>query len=202
MTTRFVAIGVPPSIRDVLYSSLAPVRAARPEVAWTDPRGWHVTLAFLGPLPNSSRREVVTAVERAVARAASADDLPGVVALGPADAFDDRVLITRIEDDPGGLASGHVAPLGHVASLGARVQAALVEAGLPVTQGPVRPHVTLARARRNRPIDDALVGLVRERMVPDRWVVDAVGVWSSHPRSGAPARYVVDDEVALAPPPA
>jgi RNA 2',3'-cyclic 3'-phosphodiesterase len=195
MTTRFVAIGVPPSIRDVLYSSLAPVRAARPEVAWTDPRGWHVTLAFLGPLPDSSRREVVTAVERAVAGAASAEDLPGAVALGDADAFDDRVLIARIEDDPGDQASGHVA------SLGARVQAALVEAGLPVTQGPVRPHVTLARARRNRPIDDALVGLVRERMVPGRWVVDAVGVWSSHPRSGAPARYVVDGEVALARPP-
>lgn len=197
MTTRFVAIGVPPVIRAAVDTALAPVRAQRPEYAWTDPAGWHLTLAFLGGLPDAARPEVVTAVRHAVATAALADELPTELALGPAASFGGRVLIIRIEDavdDPVGKQAG-----GRVAALGGRIQAALIGAGFPVDERPVRPHVTLARARRGRAIDDALVARVQERIVPGRFRVETVGLWSSHPRRGAPSRYLVDDEVAFPP---
>jgi len=199
VTTRFVAIGVAPVVRERLDAAIAPVRERRTGLAWTDPLGWHVTLAFLGRLPDTAVPGIVEALGAAVRDAPGED--PGAVpregralarlVVGRAASFGARVLVVEIEDDP----------VGRVAALGARVQAALVEAGFPVHERAVRAHVTLARARRGSRAGPALVAETQGALdeVPEigAWEPRSIGVFSSHPRSGGPARYLVDAEVAV-----
>jgi RNA 2',3'-cyclic 3'-phosphodiesterase len=201
VTTRFIAIGVAPAVRAALDAAIAPVRECWPEYAWTDPLGWHVTLAFLGALPATALRGVADVVEHAVAVAELEDGPPRWLTLGGATSFGGRVLVARVDDEP----------VGRVAALGVRVQSALDVAGYAVQQRPVRPHLTLARARRGQVVDDAVVAATQRALAAgsgeagevgevasDRaWQVTTVGVWSSHPRPRGPARYLVDAEVAV-----
>lgn len=186
MTRRFVAIGIEPGVRAALDGPLRELRTRWPDHAWTDPEGWHVTLAFLGELPAQRRPEVVRGMVRAANRSA-AGGLPRRLSLGHVERFDGRVLVLEVDDDP----------KGRVAVLGEAIQEELAAADLPVQRRPVRAHLTLARARRGRPVTQELLAATRE-VVPAGlgWPVKQVGLWSSHARRG-PARYVVDDEVAL-----
>ncbi len=199
MTTRFVAIGVAPVVRERLDAAIAPVRGRRAGLAWTDPLGWHVTLAFLGRLPDTAVPGIVAALGAAVldgpgdaagAVASEARALPRLV-VGRVTSFGARVLVVEVEDDP----------VGRVAAWGARVQTALAEAGFPVHERAVRAHVTLARARRGSRIGPGLVAETQRALDegPDTggWQPRSIGVLSSHPRSDGPARYLVDAEVAV-----
>jgi RNA 2',3'-cyclic 3'-phosphodiesterase len=195
VTTRFVAIGVAPAVRERLDTAVAPIRRRFREVGWTDPDGWHVTLAFLGHLPDTSVPEIVEVLGGAVAGTAAPEpSAVGVLprlAVGGATSFGGRVLVVEVVDDP----------LGHVAALGARVQGRLAEVGIPVHERAVRAHLTLARARRGRSIDAPLLAEVQRALdaLPEvlAWQPRGVGVFSSHPRSDGPSRYVVDAEVPV-----
>lgn len=44
----FVAINIPPSVRDAIYADVAPLRAASTGVRWVVSSALHVTLKFLG----------------------------------------------------------------------------------------------------------------------------------------------------------
>jgi len=105
-------------------------------VRWTDPDGWHVTLAFLGSIDATS---VPGVVERLVAVAEKHEGLS--LRSGGLGAFPSlaraRVAWYGIDDEQGRLAR-----------LAVDVAAAL-DLGAP---RPYRQHVTLARARR-RPVD-------------------------------------------------
>lgn len=189
---RFVALEVPPAVRDALSSALAPLRERHDELRWTPPQGWHVTLAFLGELPDGDLAAVVEVVRSCVDAAAAsaalgrdrrAGRLPTSLRLGEAGRFGRSVLWAGVHDDPSG----------SVASFGDAIQRGLADAGLPVHLQPVRPHVTLARSRR-RGLRDSTVRSVE---VPAAsWTVDAVQVWrSSSPSEGRP--YEVDASVGL-----
>ncbi len=39
---------MPTAVREALAAQLAPYRAAHPDVRWTRPETWHLTLLFLG----------------------------------------------------------------------------------------------------------------------------------------------------------
>jgi RNA 2',3'-cyclic 3'-phosphodiesterase len=185
VTRRFVALRIAPELRETLEPRLAALRDAHPELSWTDPQGWHVTLAFIGELPDERAAAVVDAVRAAVVPGSGPRtvEVGGGARLGGA-------LVLRVGD----------APVGWVAELGARIQRRLEEAGLPVQVRELRPHLTLARARRGRRIPDELIAEV-DAVVADApyalaFAPHAVGVWTSHPRQG-PARYEVEAEVPL-----
>lgn len=196
MTTRFVAIGVAPTVRGRLDAVVAPVRGRRSELGWTDPLGWHVTLAFLGRLPDTAVPRIVGAVGAAVAEVAARGSgergLP-LLAIGRAASFGARVLVVEVADDPAD----------RVAALGACVQRRLAEAGFDIDERAVRAHLTLARARRGTAVDPPLVVEAQRALdtLPDvlAWQPQGIGVFSSHPRSNGPARYVVDAEIPVAP---
>ncbi len=196
MTTRFVAIGVAPTLRGRLDAVVAPVRGRRSELGWTDPLGWHVTLAFLGRLPDTAVPRIVEAVAAAVAEVAARGSgerggLP-LLTIGRAASFGARVLVVEVADEPAG----------RVAALGARVQRHLAEVGFNVDERAVRAHLTLARARRGTAVDPPLVVETQRALdtLPDvlAWQPQGIGVFSSHPRSNGPVRYVVDAEIAVA----
>lgn len=179
----FVALPLDEAVREGLASATAPWRAGeRPDAEgwrWARPDGWHITLAFLGQVEEERVAEVGPVVgERVVATG------PVALELGELGRFGRRVLHVRVADDPPGA----------VAELGAAVQEGLAAADLPVQQREVRPHLTLARARRRaRPLMPDLV-------VPSgAWEAREACVYVSH-RHPDGARYEVLERLPLLPP--
>ncbi len=155
----FVALPVDEDVRTRLVDAVGHVREETPGWRWTRPEGWHVTLAFLGEVDGRRLDDVARAVG-----AATTGRGPVVLRLGRPGHFGRGVLHVAVEDEP----------TGAVADLGGRVQEALAEADLPVRPRAVRPHLTLARARRRaRPQVPPLA-------VPQgAWTVDAVRLYAS-----------------------
>ena len=171
----FVALLVPEHVRVLGQAAAAPAREVAPELTWTRPEGWHLTLAFLGPVAVDR----VPAVEETVGGAVAAAGVgPIGCRLGVPGRFGGRALWLGVEDDPAGA----------IAALGEAVQAALEAApGLPVQRQPVRPHLTLARAsRRGARITEAVTAAVAP--VTASWEADEVALVRSH-LGGGPARY-------------
>ncbi len=185
MTRRFVAVGLPDSVRSDLRDAVEERAARFSGLSRTWPAGWHVTLAFLGDVADDHAGPVADAVRVALAE----HPLPDQLVVGGAGSFGDRVLWCRVDDEP----SGALAPLaGAVRSRCARL-------GIDVDDAPFRAHVTIARARRNRPVRDAdvdaLAGAIEA--VPSarrRWRPAGLEVMASQLGDG-PARYVAESSV-------
>ena len=64
----FVAVVPPDDVLDDLDAHLEPRREAGPEIRWTDRHQWHVTLAFLGDVPERRLDDLTEALARSAAR--------------------------------------------------------------------------------------------------------------------------------------
>jgi 2'-5' RNA ligase len=113
---------------------------ARPNgdaVRWVAPDAYHVTLRFLGNVPVAAVPALAKAVEARLAGAA-----PFAVAFGAARAFpsarEPRVVAIALE------------PEAELAALAERVEAGVVDAGLPAERRRFRAHLTLGRVRGRR----------------------------------------------------
>jgi 2'-5' RNA ligase len=98
---------------------------------WTEPGGWHVTLAFLGEVG----AERLPALEARLARAAGRHG-PYELRLAGGGRFGERALWAGV--------AGATREVGHLA---ASVRAAARRAGIEVGEESFRAHLTLARAR-------------------------------------------------------
>jgi 2'-5' RNA ligase len=137
MVRLFVAIVPPPAVTAELDTSTAPVRPAWPELRWTGPEAWHITLAFLGEVREEVVPELSTRLERA-ARRHRAQPLAvrgGGAFPGPPRA---RVVWAGLDADRPALAA-----------LAASVAAGARRAGAPSPDEDrrFRAHITLARRR-------------------------------------------------------
>ncbi|MFF0739515.1 RNA 2',3'-cyclic phosphodiesterase [Streptomyces sp. NPDC004111] len=128
----FVALAPPDDAKDELARALGPAYEAYPRLRWNRIEDWHITLAFLGELPVAA----VPALRRPLADLA-ATRRPLELGLRGGGHFDERVLWSGVEGDLTGL---------HL--LAAEVRELVVECGVPFEGRPLRPHLTLARARR------------------------------------------------------
>ncbi|MEU9031088.1 RNA 2',3'-cyclic phosphodiesterase [Streptomyces sp. NPDC048383] len=128
----FVALAPPDEAKDELARALCPAYEAYPRVRWNRIEDWHVTLAFLGELPVTAVPLLRPPLAELAARRA-----PVRLALRGGGHFDDRVLWSGIDGDLDGL---------HL--LASEVRAVVKECGIPFADRPLRPHLTLARARR------------------------------------------------------
>ena len=162
----FVAARPPADVLDALADLPRP---AVPGIRWTTRDQWHVTLRFLGWMP-----EVDPAVE--ALRSLRAPVAEAV--LGPAVAALGRAVL--------------MAPVAGLERVAAEVVDATVGVGQPPEDRPFTGHVTLARAARGsvRPLAGAPVA--------GRWSVDEVLLVRSH-LSRAGARYEPVAAVPLTP---
>nr|WP_239029111.1 RNA 2',3'-cyclic phosphodiesterase [Pseudonocardia acidicola] len=126
----FVALTPPTAVLEELWTATEPLRADRPELRWTPPEQWHLTLVFLGEVDDRPREDLTERLARAAAR-----HQPLELSLGGGGRFGDRVLWTRVRGEIDGLRR-----------MAASVQAAARHARLPVQARPYRPHLTLARS--------------------------------------------------------
>jgi RNA 2',3'-cyclic 3'-phosphodiesterase len=179
----FLALTVPEVVRGALGTAVEEARERWPGLRWVAPERYHLTVAFLGTVPDRT----VAEVSRAMA-AVAAGHAPLRLRLAGAGRFGPRVLWASIDETPAGA----------VGRLGAASQQALVRAGLPVQEREVRAHLTLARAGRTR-VSDPVVTTVDDRLraLPATgWEVDRLELWRSL-LGGGPARYEVVDEAPL-----
>jgi 2'-5' RNA ligase len=131
----FIALAPPDHAKEELATALRPAYDTHPRMRWNRIEDWHITLAFLGEL----RAETVAVLRAPLARLA-ADHRSPRLALRGSGTFDDRVLWSGIAGDVDAL---------HL--LAADVRGAVRECGVAFEDRPLRPHLTLARARRGDP---------------------------------------------------
>ncbi|MFD3696926.1 RNA 2',3'-cyclic phosphodiesterase [Streptomyces sp. NPDC058646] len=131
----FIALAPPDDAKEELARELRPAYEAYPRMRWNRIEDWHITLAFLGELP-------VTTVPllRGPLADLAAGRPPLHLSLRGGGHFDERVLWSGIDGDVEGL---------HL--LADEVRAVVQECGVAYAHRPLRPHLTLARSRRNDP---------------------------------------------------
>lgn len=163
----FVAVAVPGPARTALADAVAPLRTAHPDLRWTLPSAWHLTLAFLGSTSTGGRLRAQHAVRRAAATAEPAD----LAIDGRLGRFGERVLWAGVDDRDGNLAT-----------LAGAVRTALADHGLTTDDRTFRVHLTLARGRGglHLPRDRRVTG----KGVPARWTATTVALLASRPGPG------------------
>lgn len=139
----FVALNLPPAVRDALWAAATPLRELGLPVHWVRGDGIHVTLKFLGEVGDDREGELAAAFGRAAAGTRAL-----TLALEGFGVFPDfqrpRVVWAGIAPEPG------------LEILQHRVEQEFAPLGFPTEARPFRPHVTLGRARRDaRPRDFA-----------------------------------------------
>jgi RNA 2',3'-cyclic 3'-phosphodiesterase len=126
----FVGLTPPGEVVEALQIATVGLRALAPDLRWTRPEQWHVTLVFLGEVGDDVSDELARRLNRAAAR-----HPPLALALGGGGRFGHRVLWTGVQGDRDGLRR-----------LAASAAAAARRSRLPVEHRPYHPHLTLARA--------------------------------------------------------
>jgi RNA 2',3'-cyclic 3'-phosphodiesterase len=179
----FVALNVPSQLRQALWQTMARLRDRGLPVKWVRPEGIHLSLKFLGEVPDERESELAAALGRAAkgTRALS-------LALGGFGVFPDferpRVVWAGVAGEPA------------LEILQHRVEQEFAPLGFPTEARPFRPHVTLGRAAREaRPrdfagLEAALGGLEFEETV----VVEAVDLMQSTLQPGGAVYHVRHSE--------
>lgn len=132
----FVAITPPPEVLEDLADHLEPRVEAGPDIRWTDPDQWHITLSFMAEAPDRILDDLLERLTRTAARHPPL----GLSLLGAGafpNAYRARVLWAGVADPDGGLG-----PLAH------GIRNACNKAGATPEGARFHPHVTLGRFRR------------------------------------------------------
>jgi 2'-5' RNA ligase len=171
----------PAEARDHLAAALAAVQGSPGEPRWTLVERWHLTLLFLGAVPDRQVPDLVAALGPQVAT-----DPPRRLRLAGAGRFGSsrRPQVAWIGLD------GDVPAL---ADLARRLAAAARRLRLEVEDRPFRPHLTVGRWRPGRPADGSVIDQLGGYRGPE-WPVREVRLLESH--LGPKPRY---DEVAAWP---
>lgn len=132
----FVAVPIPAEVRAEMTAWVPRAAALVGDaVRWNPPEQWHLTVVFLGEVPDESLPTVIAAGNDALSDAAAL-----TLQMRGGGRFGDRVLWA-------GLAAGGLV------ALSGRLRDRLRAAGIGFDDKPFRPHLTLARARSGRSVD-------------------------------------------------
>lgn len=167
----FVAVAVPARVREEILEAVVPLRSYEAGVRWTDPAGWHLTVAFLG-----GTDPVLVPPLTAALRHVTSGFAPFVVGL--------RSLATRAFRS--GVLWIDLEPSEHLAIVAEAVSTALCTLGFPIQDRPFRPHLTLARSSGRTSIPRLLADAYSGPA--SRWTVPGLELVRSH-LSRAGSRY-------------
>ena len=165
----FVSVEPPEDAVEHLDEFLSVRRASGPELRWSSPVQWHVTLAFMGSAPERVVDDVVDAVAGVAARTSP---LALVVAAGGC--FPD---VTRAKVLWAGVGGGE-AELEGLGRLARGVRSACSVAGAAPEGGAFVPHLTLGRFPHT--VDASRWVRVLDAYTGPEWVASEVSVVASH----------------------
>ena len=174
----FVALPLPEAVKDDLARFLEPRQEAGPDLRWTVPDQWHVTLAFLAEVAERNTDELFERLERAATRRK-----PLVLRVAGAGAFPHvgqaKVLWAGLEHDGEELTR-----------LAGGVRAAAAKTGIRMDGARFHAHLTLARLA--RPSDVTRWLRVLEQYSGPPWQAREVALVASHLGQGPHGRAVHD----------
>lgn len=189
----FLAVLPPPAAVADLAAALGPLHRlpGDGDLRWTEPDGWHYTLAYLGTVPDDRRPDL----DERLARAARRHE-PLALRTAGGGRFGDRVLWTGAEGD-----------LRALSALADSVRAAARRAGTPADeQQAFRAHLTLARTRKHAAVDLRPHAAALADHRGPRWSADALCLVASNPPApgvpGAQPHYTAVASWPLGRPPA
>lgn len=177
----FLAIQPPAEALDALNDELGRARAvAPPGLRWTRPEQWHLTLAFLGEVPADEVPALTAALEAVVG------DAPMSLRLAGGGCFGTRVLWVGLAGDVHALRT-----------LAADLSGAANRCGIALEDQGFRPHLTLARAGREK-ADLRPAAAELAQIVGPPWEVSAVQLMRSRLGAG-PGGGAVHEPIATWP---
>jgi len=182
----FVALNLPPALREALWAATAHLRALDLPVKWVRGDGVHLTLKFLGDVADEQEPDLAAALARAAAGTRVL-----ALSIGGFGVFPDfkrpRVLWVGIAPEPG------------LEILQNRVEQEFAPLGFPTEGRPFRPHVTLGRATRDaRPVAFAGLEEALGRLeFTDTVLVSALDLMESTLQSGGAVYHVRHSERLL-----
>jgi 2'-5' RNA ligase len=172
----FVELVPPAEVLDHVEMAVVPLREEFPRLRWTPRAQWHLTLQFLGPVPDVDA--LVEAVHAGVSGIA-----PFTVRLGGGGAFakSSSATVLWFGAAEGGDATG---------TLGGAVSDATAALGCVADERPFRAHLTLARAARPTDLRGAIAALDAAGPSPE-WTASEVVLFESDTRPDGAVHTVI-----------
>ena len=133
MVRTFVAATVPDDVKDALFRAVRTLKNAAPRIRWTRPDSWHVTMKFLGDVPEPDLQPLFDAVAAVAGEAEPF--VADVTGLGAFPHWRQPRTVWA------GMGEGG----DELTALGRSVQAVCGELGYPPDSKPFTPHITLGR---------------------------------------------------------
>jgi 2'-5' RNA ligase len=127
----FVALEIPPAVRENLANFMKQLRPLAPEPRWVRPENLHVTLKFIGEVPSEKLGAIRAALAAIRANQAVTIEFRGL-GFFPNEKRP-RVFWTGMNASP------------NLKALAADIEHAMERLGIPPEQRPFSPHLTLAR---------------------------------------------------------
>ena len=177
----FCAIDLPDSVRSLLCHHIARLREQVPKAraSWARDTNLHLTLKFLGEIPQPSVADFSTAASQTVAGVS-----PFSIRLEQTGAFpaqgQPRVLWIGVDDFSGALAGLHV-----------RLEAESARAGFAREVRPFQPHLTIARLRNPEGARTLAAAHQQAKFNPVEIAVSELVVIRSELSSGGPKYTVI-----------
>lgn len=173
----FLAIDLPASLQSAIGQNIRTVKRELPTLSWSKTENLHINLKFFGETTESQVDQIRHAVEAAISHVS-----PFELALKGFGVFPDhrspRVLWVGLGGD-----------LDSLYSLADGVSQAVVPLGFPQEDRPFRPHLTVARVKRNhREVGRVLgtLGLLSDPFPCGPTLVERVTLFKSDLRQTGP----------------
>ena len=140
----FLAFELPEAVRDLLKGLLAHLKTRPLDVRWVSPQNIHLTMVFLGNIPEDSLGSIKEAVGKTCRK------------YGPFEAGLTRVGFFGSKRSPRVLWVGMSGDIHHLANFRDALLKALGPFGIKKETRPFRPHLTLGRFRKGAVGDNLL----------------------------------------------
>ena len=176
----FVAVNLPADERRSIYQAMAPLRDLGAPVKWVAEENLHVTLRFLGEVPEEQAGPIGESLAQAVTAVRPFDVTLGGVGAFP-DLGDPRVLWLGVERHPA------------LELLANDVEKTLQGFGFEPELRPFQPHLTIGRLKKDAARHSArgLEAPAREMAYSGMVAVEAIDLMVSKPGPGGSAYRVL-----------
>jgi len=173
----FIAVNLPPAIREAVYTDVAPAREVAGAVKWVSPAALHVTLKFLGDQDDSLVGDFQRGLATVAARHVAFDVQTAVLGAFPNFRRPRVVWVGMTGAEP-------------LSALARDVDVMCAGLGVPAETRPFRAHLTLGRVKREMTSAEAaaLAAAARGRSPAREFSVETIDLMQSELGPGG-SRY-------------